>query len=61
MADERREYRIVQDGMTVASVSGPSKDAQRDIAHYAMQYYDDGPLRVEEKINGKWHRVARTE
>lgn len=57
--DERREYRIIQDGLPVASVSAPSVAAQREIAHYAMQCNQDGPLEIQQKIDGRWQRVAR--
>lgn len=39
--------RVVQNGVTVAEVTGPNADAvRREIMHYAMMYAQDGPVEV---------------
>jgi hypothetical protein len=45
-AIEWGSFAVRQDGMTVASGSGPYTDIQREAAHYAMVYRQDGPVRV---------------
>lgn len=40
--------KLWQFGMVVAAVSGPDGECvQREIRHYAAQYEQDGPVRVE--------------
>jgi hypothetical protein len=40
--------RLWQDGIVVAAVSGPDGErVQREIRHYAAQYAQEGPVRVE--------------
>lgn len=51
---EWAEFRIKQDGMIVASTSGPANSAEAEIMHYAMLYADEGDLAVEVKDNGRW-------
>ena len=29
-------------------------DDRKEIMHYAMIYSQDGPIKIEEKVNGKW-------
>lgn len=52
-------WRIIQDGLVVASGTAPSR-ARADIArrHYAMMYADDGgPIRHEVRLTGtRWRR-----
>jgi hypothetical protein len=48
----RNEYRILQDGMTVATSTSLA-----DILHYAIVYGQDGPATVQERINGRWRTV----
>ena len=44
---EKRYWAILyQDGIDVASVTGPSKESvDREINHYAMVYSQDGPVK----------------
>ena len=54
------EYRLIQDGMTVAQVDGPTVAAYREIKHYAAVYSQDGPVRIEQKIAkapNKWQEI----
>lgn len=47
--------RILQDGMVVAEVSsGNLSDVQREIAHYAMMYGQDGPVAAEIRKGKRW-------
>lgn len=40
--------RLWQDGIVVARVYGPDGErVQREILHYARQYEQDGPVRIE--------------
>ena len=47
-----RDFRIIQNKMVVARATGST--AMSEICHYAMQYAQDGPLRIEERINKRW-------
>ena len=51
---EREEYRVMQDGVMVARLSGPKETALPSILHYAMMYGQDGPVRVERREGRKW-------
>lgn len=42
-------YRIIQDGMVVASST-----SLNDAVHYATVYAADGPVEVQSKKSGKW-------
>ncbi len=54
------EYRLIQDGQSVAKVDGPDDDARREIARYAFVYSKDGPVRIEVKTNkGRWVDLAQ--
>jgi len=46
--DETAEFEVWQDGIMVASSSGPREDAMREIRHYASQYAQDGTIEVYE-------------
>lgn len=49
-----RQYsaKLIQDGIEVAGVSGPDKEAvQREIVHYAMMYGQDGPVTIKENFH----------
>ena len=46
------EFEVWQDGMMVASCSGPEEAAKREALHYAAQYEQDGPIEL--------YRVDRT-
>jgi hypothetical protein len=39
-------FSVRQDGMVVASGSGPYEDIKREAAHYAAVYRQDGPVKV---------------
>jgi len=45
-------YRIIQDGMMVARAEG--QHSLREIMHYALVYSQDGPLRIERRVNKRW-------
>ena len=49
---DQPEYRIKQDGLVVASASGPG--ALREIKHYAAQYVQDGDIDFEIRQDGRW-------
>jgi len=42
------EFEVWQGDEMVASASGPREDALREAMHYAVQYAQDGPVRVFE-------------
>lgn len=45
------KYRLIQDGMTVASVESDDKEqAAREILHYAFIYSQDGPVEIKPKV-----------
>ena len=45
--DEEYEFQIWQGGTIVALGSGADLDAvRRDMLHYAMQYVQDGPIKI---------------
>jgi hypothetical protein len=47
MSDEWKA-KLWQDGIVVAAVFGPNGESvQREIQHYAAQYVQDGPVRIE--------------
>jgi hypothetical protein len=48
------EYRLIQDGITVAEVCGPENDAFQEIMHYAAIYSQDGLVQIERKVEGEW-------
>lgn len=52
------EFRLVQDGVIVAEVSGPRVEAIKERLRYVAQYCEDGPLHTEERILGKWVRLS---
>ena len=43
------DYRLIQDGQPVAWAN-----SEREIAHYAFVYGQDGPVKVQRKINSRW-------
>ena len=45
-------FRLKQDGMVVASAEG-SRAAEL-IAHYALVYGQDGPVKIERLVRGRW-------
>lgn len=47
-------FRLIQDGIPVAWSEGPMQAASRDIHHYAAVYGQDGPVKMQIHIKGKW-------
>lgn len=46
---ERVELRLLDsDGHVLVAVCAPRPEAEREIAHYAMMYRDEGPCRIVE-------------
>lgn len=56
--DEQR-FRLIQDGIPVAWSEGPT--ALNEIKHYAAVYGQDGPVRIEQRINGRWKALPQTD
>ena len=51
-------FNLRQDGMIVASVSGPDREqALREIMHYALVYSEDGPCTVEGITDEDWKAI----
>jgi hypothetical protein len=46
------EFRLIQDGMPVVWVDGRS--AVVEITHYAAVYAQDGPVKIEKRVDGRW-------
>lgn len=46
--DQFAEFEVTQDGMVVASASGPRKRALQEAQHYAAVYGQDGPTEIRE-------------
>jgi hypothetical protein len=46
------EFRLIQDGMPVAWVSGDN--LTNEVYHYAAVYEQDGPVTIQHKVNGRW-------
>ena len=49
---EAERYRLVQDGIPVAWADG--SNAFREINHYAAVYSQDGPVKIQKRVCGKW-------
>lgn len=45
-------FRLIQDGIPVAWAEG--SNALGEIKHYALVYSQDGPVRIEWRVNGRW-------
>lgn len=54
-----REFQIKQSGMVVSGSCGPGDGALAQAMHYAHVYAQDGPVEVQEKVNGRWRRFAQ--
>ena len=54
---EYSEFRLLQNELFVAGSCGPRDKAINDISNYAAIYRQDGPVRVQEKIDGKWQNL----
>ena len=49
------EFRVLQDGMEVAGASGADAEyCLGQVMHYAAIYSQDGPVRVQQKVDGRW-------
>lgn len=53
------DFRVVQNGMEVASAfAGSRADALKEARHYALIYGQDGPVEIQEKVfrphSGRW-------
>lgn len=55
------DYRLVQDGIVVAEISGPDERAQAEMAHYAVQYSQAGPVGIERLVGKNWEPVLAYE
>lgn len=58
--EQRRSYRVNQDGMTVASAEGPENAARMTIMRYADLYEQDGPIEIQEKVSKRWKTIYST-
>jgi hypothetical protein len=48
----KEHFRLIQDGMPVAWVSGDN--LTNEVAHYVDIYEQYGPVTVQKRINGRW-------
>ena len=55
------EYRLIQNGRTVAGVDGPDDQARREIKHYAAVYSQDGPVHIQKRESDGWHTLVNTQ
>ena len=53
---EEAEFRVMQDGLKVAAVSGPREECIIEVDRYAAMYSQDGPVLIEQKVRGRWCR-----
>lgn len=52
-------FRLIQDGQPVAWVEGDN--AVSEVLHYAVVYGQDGPVQIQQKVNGRWKNVPPPE
>ena len=52
-------FRLMQDGMVVAGVEGPSVRAMEEASHYLAVYSEDGPCTLQFYTKGKRWRDVR--
>jgi len=57
---QHRHFRIMQNGMNVASAEGPESQANDTIMLYASQCEEDGPIEIQEKVAKRWKTIYRT-
>ena len=57
---QHRHFRIMQNGMNVASVKGPEKQANGTTMLYAAQYEEDGHIEIQEKVSKRWKTIYKT-
>lgn len=56
------DWRIKQDGLVVASGSGPEEAAKREAARYALVYARDGtPVEMSYRIGKRWKFISMVE
>lgn len=59
--ERRRSFRILQDGLVVASIEGPESQARNTMLLYQAQYAEDGQTEVQEKISKRWKTIYKTQ
>lgn len=59
MSEDTMRFRLMQDGMQVAGVDGPSVAAMREATHYRAVYAQDGPCTLQFYTKGKRWRDVR--
>jgi hypothetical protein len=52
----RGDYRLIQDAMPLAWTTN-----KQAILHYALVYGQDGPVEVQERVNGRWKMMVKAE
>lgn len=55
-----RDFRIKQDGVVVASISGLTGHATMEMKRYGLQYEEDGPIEIQEKVSKRWKTIYKT-
>lgn len=53
------EFRLLQNDMVVAQVSGPLTQALAELYHYAIIYGQDGPVKTEYRVGKEWLPVCK--
>ena len=57
---QNRHFRIMQNGVAVASSEGPERVARGTTMLYAAQYEEDGPIEIQEKVSKRWKTIYKT-
>lgn len=57
---QHRHFRIMQNGMNVASIEGPESESRHTMLIYAAQYAEDGPIEIQEKVSKRWKTIYKT-
>jgi hypothetical protein len=61
MVEERHRFQLWQDGIMVAAVDCANRhSAMKEIAHYAVVYEQDGPVKIVEVKQSTRRPVGRT-
>lgn len=55
-----RDFRVKQNGVVVASSSGLTAHATMEIKRYGIQYEEDGPIEIQEKVGKRWKTIYKT-
>lgn len=58
--EQHRHFRIMQNGVAVASAEGPERLANGTAMLYAAQYEEDGPIEIQEKVSKRWKTIYKT-